>query len=185
VKLGELSVTDELTGLKNRRFLDARLGEEFARARRYSDPLALVMIDLDHFKRVNDGFGHPAGDLVLREAAARIRGAIRDPDVAARYGGEEFAVLLPKAHLAGAVAAAERIWTALGTTTYPTHAGDGGEPRVKVTASVGLACFPSKDVMSPDLLVAHADQALYDAKRCGRNAICLHQGRPYQYVVGG
>jgi diguanylate cyclase (GGDEF)-like protein len=181
-KLEEQSVTDGLTGLKNRRFFDERLHEEFRRAQRYGDTLSLIMIDLDHFKDVNDRHGHPAGDVVLRDAAALIRASIRDPDICARYGGEEFAVILPKTHMTGALAVAERIWKELGNKEYVVAANGAPAPRkVRVTASLGIAFYPSKDISSGELLVRFADQALYNAKRSGRNSICLYQAQPYRY----
>ncbi len=182
-KLEEQSVTDGLTGLKNRRFFDERLAEEFRRAQRYSDPVSLIMIDLDHFKLVNDRFGHQTGDLVLREAAEKIRASIRDPDICARYGGEEFAVILPKTHLAGALAVAERIWREMGQKVYEPRAHPPGEGAVplRVTASIGLAFFPAKDITSAELLVKFADDALYQAKKSGRNTICLYQAQNYRY----
>jgi two-component system cell cycle response regulator len=181
-KLEEQSVTDGLTGLKNRRFFDERLHEEFRRAQRYGDTLSLIMIDLDHFKDVNDRHGHPAGDVVLRDAAALIRASIRDPDICARYGGEEFAVILPKTHMTGALAVAERIWKELGNKEYVVAANGTPAPRkVRVTASLGIAFYPSKDISSGELLVRFADQALYNAKRGGRNSICLYQAQPYRY----
>ena len=181
-KLEEQSVTDALTGLKNRRFFDERLHEEFRRAQRYGDTLSLIMIDLDHFKAVNDRHGHPAGDVVLREAAALIRASIRDPDICARYGGEEFAVILPKTHMSGALVVAERIWKELGKKEYPVVANGRPEPvQVKVSASLGIAFYPSKDISSGELLVRYADQALYNAKRSGRNSICLYQAQAYRY----
>ncbi len=183
-KLEEQSITDGLTGLKNRRLFDERLDEEFRRAQRYSDPVSLIMVDLDHFKQVNDRFGHQMGDLVLREAAACIRASIRDPDICARYGGEEFAVILPKTHLSGALAVAERIWRELGTKVYHQEITEGGRAKpvdVRVTASIGLAFYPSKDLTSAALLVKFADEALYQAKRAGRNTICLYQAQGYRY----
>jgi diguanylate cyclase (GGDEF)-like protein len=183
-KLEEQSITDGLTGLKNRRLFDERLEEEFRRAQRYADPVSLIMIDLDHFKQVNDRFGHQMGDLVLREAAACIRASIRDPDICARYGGEEFAVILPKTHLSGALAVAERIWRELGTKVYHQEIPEGGRAEpvdVRVTASIGLAFFPSKDITSAALLVKFADEALYQAKHSGRNTICLYQAQGYRY----
>jgi len=141
-KLEEQSITDGLTGLKNRRLFDERLDEEFRRAQRYSDPVSLIMVDLDHFKQVNDRLGHQMGDVVLREAAACIRASIRDPDICARYGGEEFAVILPKTHLSGALAVAERIWRELGNKVYHQEVTEGGRAKpvdVRVTASIGLA----------------------------------------------
>jgi diguanylate cyclase (GGDEF)-like protein len=187
-KLEEQSITDGLTGLKNRRFFDERLLEEFGRAQRYSDPVSLIMLDLDHFKRVNDRYGHQAGDLVLRESADLLRGSLRDPDIPARYGGEEFAVILPKTHVQGALAVAERIWRAIGEKTF-RHAlgeGPGASPPVdlRVTVSIGVAFFPSKDITSAELLVKFADEALYQAKRTGRNSICLYQAQNYRYEAG-
>jgi diguanylate cyclase (GGDEF)-like protein len=187
-KLEEQSITDGLTGLKNRRLFDERLDEEFRRAQRYADPVSLIMIDLDHFKQVNDRFGHQMGDLVLREAAACIRASIRDPDICARYGGEEFAVILPKTHLSGALAVAERIWRELGQKVYHQEITEGGRAKpvdVRVTASIGLAFFPSKDITSAALLVKFADEALYQAKHSGRNTICLYQAQGYRYQASG
>src|SRR6266511_5628255 len=189
-KLEEQSITDALTSLKNRRFFDERLHEEFRRAQRYGDYLSLIMIDLDHFKQVNDRFGHPVGDTVLREAAALIRASIRDPDICARYGGEEFTVILPKTHMSGALAVAERIWRELGTKEYVippsgapiSPAADAASTcTVQVTASIGIAFYPSKDITTGELLLRFADQALYQAKRAGRNTICLYQATAYRY----
>jgi two-component system, cell cycle response regulator len=181
-RLEEQSITDALTGLKNRRFFDERLHEEFRRAQRYGDYLSLIMIDLDHFKAVNDKYGHPAGDGVLRDAAGLIRASIRDPDICCRYGGEEFAVILPKTHMSGALAVAERVWRELGAKEYPMPAAQGGAPaHVRVTASLGVAFYPSKDISSGEFLLRFADQALYQAKRAGRNTICLYQAQAYRY----
>jgi len=180
-KLEEQSVTDGLTGLKNRRFFDDRLGEEFRRAQRYADPVSLIMIDLDHFKQVNDRFGHQTGDAVLRESAALVRQSIRDTDIGARYGGEEFAVILPKTHLSGALAVAERIWRELGKKVYRTDSQASGRQELRVTASIGLAFYPSKDIGTSESLVKYADEALYQAKRSGRNTICLYQAQNYRY----
>ena len=182
-KLEEQSITDALTGLRNRRFFDERLHEEFRRAQRYGDYLSLIMVDLDHFKLVNDRYGHPVGDAVLRESAGLIRASLRDPDICARYGGEEFAVILPKTHMSGALAVAERIWRAIGQKDFLVGPGeDGRTPRtIKVTGSIGVAFYPSKDINSSDLLLRFADQALYQAKRSGRNTICLYQAAPYRY----
>jgi diguanylate cyclase (GGDEF)-like protein len=179
-KLEEQSITDALTALKNRRFFDERLNEEFRRAQRYGDYLSLIMIDLDHFKDVNDRHGHPAGDGVLREAAALIRASIRDPDICARYGGEEFAVILPKTHMSGALVVAERVWRELGGKEYAVQSS-AGATKVRVTASLGIAFYPSKDISSGELLLRFADQALYQAKRAGRNTICLYQAQAYRY----
>ena len=179
-KLAEQAITDELTGLKNRRAFDERLQEEFRRAQRYTDPVSLIMIDLDHFKLVNDRHGHPFGDAVLRGAAEQIRASTRDPDICARYGGEEFAVILPKTHLSGALIVAERIWKQLGEREYRSAADGPSAAPVHVTASLGIAYYPSKDITSPDFLLRFADEALYQAKRAGRNTICLYQAQAYR-----
>jgi len=185
--LEEQSVTDSLTGLKNRRFFDERLPEEFRRAQRYSDPVSLMMIDLDHFKEVNDRYGHQMGDVVLRDAAAVIRNSVREPDICARYGGEEFAVILPKTHLGGTLTVAERVWRGLKDKVYRQEVpavGQASVAEVRVTASLGLAFFPSKDIVSAELLVKFADEALYQAKRQGRNNIGLYQAQNYRFEVG-
>jgi two-component system cell cycle response regulator len=179
-QLEKLSITDGLTGLFNHRHFQERLAEEFRRSQRYGDPVALMMLDLDHFKQVNDRFGHPFGDRVLRETAELIRSSIRDPDICARYGGEEFAIILPKTHLHGAMAVAERMFRSLRGKTYSFEVG-GDATSVAVTASVGIAFFPSRDVITSELLVKFADDALYRAKRDGRNTICLHQTQSYRY----
>jgi two-component system cell cycle response regulator len=182
-QLEKLSVTDGLTGLYNHRHFEERLREEFRRGHRYSDPVALIMLDLDHFKSINDRYGHPFGDRVLRGTAELISTSIRDPDICARYGGEEFALILPKAHLQGAITVAERIHREMGQKTYSVEGdpGQGKAAEVRVTVSQGIAFFPSKDVTSPETLVKFADEALYRAKRDGRNAICLHHAQSYRY----
>ncbi len=180
-RLEKLSATDGLTGLYNHRHFQERLGEEFRRAQRYSDPMSLIMLDLDHFKSVNDRFGHPFGDRVLRETAERIRSSVREPDVCARYGGEEFAVILPATHLQGALSVGERIFKTLRAKTYQA---DDGEV-VRVTASAGISFYPSKDVTSPEVLLKFADDALYRAKREGRDAIYLVQAQSYRYDFSG
>lgn len=180
-KLADQSLTDPLTGLRNRRFFDERLPEEFRRAQRYGDHLSLIMIDLDHFKSVNDRFGHLAGDAVLRETGSLIRASIRDPDICSRYGGEEFAVILPKTHLSGALAVAERVWKELGAKEYAVQGPPGQPSRVRVTASLGVAFYPSREVTSVELLVATADKALYEAKAKGRNRVIVVQGQAYVY----
>jgi diguanylate cyclase (GGDEF)-like protein len=187
-KLAEQSITDALTGLRNRRFFDERLHEEFGRAQRYADPVSLIMLDIDHFKKVNDKYGHQVGDVVLRESAGLLKASLRDPDIPARYGGEEFAVILPKTHVQGALAVAERVWRAIGTKVFRHSLGEGpsASPPVelRVTVSLGVAFFPSKDITTADLLVKFADEALYQAKHSGRNSICLYQAQAYKYEAG-
>lgn len=186
-ELEKLSVTDGLTGLYNHRHFEDRLREEFRRCERYGDPVALLMLDLDHFKSVNDRYGHQFGDRVLRETAELLRSSVREPDICARYGGEEFAIILPKTHLQGALTVAERVFKSLRQKTYPVE-GIGSEPErasaLRVTASAGLAFYPSKDVSTPEALVKFADEALYRAKREGRDTICLYQAQSYRYDAG-
>jgi diguanylate cyclase (GGDEF)-like protein len=173
-RLAQLAVRDELTGLYNLRYLHQRLGEEFQRAQRYRDPLALAILDVDHFKRINDGFGHEAGDAVLRELSARLKASVREVDVVTRYGGEEFVVLLPNTHLAGALVVADRIATALRAAPFDA-AGAG----ISVTASIGIALYPSRGVHSKEALLRAADRALYRAKEEGRDRICVFQDPGY------
>jgi diguanylate cyclase (GGDEF)-like protein len=170
-ELEERSTRDALTGLLNRAHLDAALPEAFARARARGAPLAVMLCDLDHFKRVNDLFGHLAGDAVLRAAARAIGGAVRGADWAARYGGEEFVVVLPDTALAGARAVAERIRAALAALVHPVAAGTFH----RVTGSLGLAVLePSAPFATPAALLAAADAALYRAKRAGRDRVAVH-----------
>ena len=166
--------TDALTGWHNRRYLQVRLKEELARARRDQTPLVCLMLDLDHFKRVNDTWGHLAGDAVLQEVAHRIDAQVRASDVAARYGGEEFIVLMPEADTAAGRKLAERIRTAV--SSAPVALGNGED--VTITVSVGIA---SVDVDSRaeglktigDSLIARADVALYSAKSTGRDRVVV------------
>lgn len=177
-QLERLSITDGLTGLHNRRHFEIRLEEEFRRSQRYTDPVSLLILDLDRFKDLNDRHGHPFGDRVLRETAQLIRSSVRAPDICARYGGEEFAVIMPKTDLKGAMATAERILKAMRQKTYRIEDTDAvrEEPaEILVTASIGIASCPSKNVTGPDLLVKFADEALYQAKSAGRDTIRLHQ----------
>src|SRR5579859_594604 len=160
-----LAVTDVLTGLHNRRFFDELLTIEVERSIRYRTRLALLVIDLDHFKAVNDGHGHPAGDAVLIEVGRRIRDTVRMSDVVARYGGEEFAIILTDADDAHARLTADRIRQAIGgRRVVLDHA------QVAVTASIGIALMPGQADSKAELLRL-ADRALYQAKRLGRNQV--------------
>jgi diguanylate cyclase (GGDEF)-like protein len=161
--LAEASRRDGLTGLPNRRAFDEELAREVARAGRTGGPLAVVVLDVDRFKAVNDRHGHAAGDAVLREVAARAAAAARRGDLAARIGGEEFALILPSADLAGAAELAERIRAAIAGS--PVHAG---EP-LAVTASLGCAALAPGE--APGALLARADARLYEAKRAGRDRV--------------
>jgi diguanylate cyclase (GGDEF)-like protein len=166
-----LLLEDSLTGLGNRRCFDTALQAECRHSARYGTPLALLMIDVDNFKRYNDLYGHPAGDECLRQVAATVKSARgRACDVAARYGGEEIAVLLPQTDAAGAFVAAERLRQAVEALAV-AHAGS---PAGHVTVSIGAAEFkPSDDPDAPARLVRSADRALYVAKAAGRNQVRL------------
>lgn len=167
-RLEALATRDGLTGLLNRRALMERVEQEWERGLRYSRPFAFVMVDLDHFKAVNDAHGHQVGDAVLKITAARLMGGVRPSDVVGRYGGEEFAVLLTETTLTGAVAAAERLRRTLSAS--PFDAG-GAVPPLHVTASFGVCSTSQPAATSVADLVAAADRALYRAKAEGRNRV--------------
>jgi diguanylate cyclase (GGDEF)-like protein len=158
-----LATTDGLTGLLNHRTFQARLDEHLASAERYGKRLSVVLCDIDHFKAVNDGHGHPAGDEVLRGVARALLKEARQTDLVARYGGEEFALVMPETDEAGAVATAERIREKVGQLAFETTQG-----RLRVTLSLGVATFPD-DGDRKATLVERADACLYHAKRNGRN----------------
>ncbi len=165
-QLRRLSVTDELTNLRNRRAFEERLVLEFSMARRRKRDLAVLLLDVDYFKRINDQWGHGAGDAVLRRLGAVLRTTVRLPDLVARYGGEEFAVLLPESNADAAVGLANRLMERIATETWD-H-----EP---VTVSIGLTAL-SDMLLNGFQLVAQADEALYAAKRAGRNRIVVYGG---------
>jgi diguanylate cyclase (GGDEF)-like protein len=170
-KLEQLSVTDHLTGLYNRRFLRNRLEEELNRSSRHGLPLTLIFIDLDFFKIYNDLCGHLAGDSALQKAADIIRGGVRDMDIVARYGGEEFCVILPDTAKSEAVLVAERIRQEIEKERFPK---EENLPCGRLTASFGVASFPH-DGQTFTTLIHSADMALYKAKADGRNRIILGQ----------
>jgi diguanylate cyclase (GGDEF)-like protein len=168
--LEHLATHDGLTGLYNHRSFYQLLEEEVARARRYDHPFALLMLDIDHFKQVNDTYGHPAGDAVLRGLSNRLTEQVRIIDRVCRYGGEEIAILLPEMNEEAATATAERLRNAVAATPFPS---DNGGPRVSITVSIGVAVFP-QDGASIEALATAADQGMYDAKQGGRNRVCHH-----------
>lgn len=170
-QLRDLSNTDQLTGLHNRRHLDATLKEEWERGKRYQHPLAIIIMDIDHFKSVNDKHGHPVGDDCLQEVSNRIRSGVRWPmDFAARYGGEEFCIILPETDVEGAFVVAERIRELIQLSPIDTRAGP-----LCITISAGIhSLVPSAD-SSLESLLELADNALYQAKEQGRNRVCQQQ----------
>ena len=166
-KLQALSEQDSLTGLPNRRVVSARLTQEWLRWSRHRTPTCILAIDLDHFKRINDSYGHPAGDELLIEVGKRLQAGVRQVDTVARTGGEEFLVLLPDTALAAAHAVAERLRESIATEPFVL-----GAETVKISASLGVAQADENDP-DADALLGRADRALYDAKTRGRNRTCL------------
>lgn len=165
-ELERLATRDGLTGLANRHHFDQMFQREWARARRDQEHLGLIMVDVDHFKRYNDQLGHLAGDGCLRAVARLLDGAlVRPGDMAARYGGEEFVVFLPDTDIAGVETVAQRLQRALALAHLPHPDSEFG----RVTVSMGLASVRPSDSATPAQLVQVADQALYEAKRGGRN----------------
>jgi diguanylate cyclase (GGDEF)-like protein len=164
-KLREMNMRDGLTGVFNRRYLDHRLGMELERFRRYARPLSLLLLDIDLFKKVNDRFGHPCGDAVLKAVAGGLTAAVRKADLVARYGGEEFCCVLPETDLTGARVVAEKVREAVAAQEIEWE----GQP-VPVTISVGVA-EAGPETSSAAELVARADARLYEAKRAGRNRV--------------
>ncbi|HEY0485282.1 MAG TPA: diguanylate cyclase [Mycobacteriales bacterium] len=172
-----LSLTDPLTGLWNYRYLQVSLHREIERSVRFDRPLSVLALDLDHFKQVNDTYGHPAGDAVLSEVAHRLRGEVREVDLVFRQGGEEFVLLLPETDLAGARHAAERICAALRDTPVRLSAEDPvfGELVTSITASIGIAVYPDHGATGAEVMEA-ADDALYRAKADGRDTWRVSDG---------
>jgi two-component system, cell cycle response regulator len=163
----EMAITDALTGLHNRRYLETHLATLAEQASVRAKPLALMMLDIDYFKSINDSHGHDAGDDVLREFAIRVRTSIRGIDLACRYGGEEFVIVMPETdlHVAGMVA--ERLRNAIAGEPFAVNKAS---KRIHVTISIGLTTLEAKDETVGDLL-KRADTALYRAKHDGRNRV--------------
>jgi diguanylate cyclase (GGDEF)-like protein len=162
-----LSITDGLTGAWNYRYFQMRLSQEVERAIRFGRPFSMMIIDIDHFKRVNDTYGHQRGDSVLIEVARRMVGVVRvQVDTLARYGGEEFVLVLPETASDGAHIVAEKIRESVGDVPF----GHEGEEPVRVTVSIGLATFPNHGTTAR-ALIRSADQAMYEAKARGRNKV--------------
>jgi diguanylate cyclase (GGDEF)-like protein len=167
VRLAALAQTDPLTQVLNRRALTDRLGSELDRARRYGHSVAVLMLDLDYFKVINDTHGHLIGDGVLKDTAEILRSAVRSADFVARYGGEEFVIVLPETALEGAVAFAERLRERISSTSF---SGDRAAT-LNLTVSIGASLFPGPRITSVDDLLSAADTALYRAKHDGRNCV--------------
>jgi diguanylate cyclase (GGDEF)-like protein len=164
-RVESLAIMDPLTGLYNRRRFESLMNSEFKRAARYQSSLSCMLIDIDHFKDVNDTFGHQIGDMVLKEVAGIIQNTLREVDTPARWGGEEFIVLSPNTSKENALKAAERILKAVANRSF---SGIGSH---RVTVSIGISGIPSPDIDSQEKLIHAADLAMYEAKRKGRNRI--------------
>jgi diguanylate cyclase (GGDEF)-like protein len=169
-QLQQLAHTDDATGLYNKRRLFEQLDAEIARAKRYGEILSCLMLDLDHFKLVNDTYGHQAGDEVLRQFGALLRRRLRITDFVARYGGEEFTVLLPRTDGAGARRVAENLRIAIRKHEFIIAGGC-----VPLTVSIGIACCTKFDRLDSQRVILRADNALYRAKAAGRDAVCLSE----------
>jgi len=167
VRLAALAQTDPLTQVLNRRALTDRLVSELDRARRYGHAVAVLMLDLDHFKAINDTSGHLVGDGVLKDTAEILRSAVRSADFVARYGGEEFVIVLPETSTEGAVTFAERLRERIAGTAF---AGGQGAA-LTLSVSIGVSLFPGPRITSVDDLLSAADTALYRAKNDGRNCV--------------
>jgi diguanylate cyclase (GGDEF)-like protein len=180
-RLKHLGLTDPLTGVNNRRYFDQRLQEEVNRAQRQGYPLSCLFLDVDHFKRINDNYGHQAGDCVLREVAWRIKAQLRFVDVLGRYGGEEFAVLLVQTDKSNAAIIAERIRHSIAEQAFKPE-GEDGAPSLSATISIGIGALADCDrgagtEAASQQLVALSDQALYKAKETGRNRVVSSDSR--------
>jgi len=179
-QLARLAVTDELTGLSNRRGFQAQVEDELWRARRFGHPIAILMFDLDHFKKINDTYGHPQGDIVLKGFAEVLFHSSRRIDKVARYGGEEFAAVLPETDQAGTETFAEKVRAATAALAIQRSSNEenDGEP-IRITVSCGAAVVPAIPQSDTDVsllanhLVQEADRCLYQAKAGGRNQVVV------------
>lgn len=169
-RLYSLAITDSITKLYVHRYFQLRLEEEVARSQRYNSTISLLMCDIDHFKSINDTYGHQQGDLILKEISKILRRNIRTTDIAARYGGEEFAIILPETTQADAKIVAERIRRDVSQHEFPSIIPN--HPPLKCSISIGVAGFPL-NADDKDQLIQKADSSLYRAKNMGRNKVVL------------
>jgi two-component system cell cycle response regulator len=186
-RLYERARRDALTGAFNRKYFEEQLRREFAYARRHQRPLALILFDLDHFKKINDTYGHLVGDLALTALANRVRPVLREEDLFARYGGEEFVLLCRSTAAEQGTLAAERLRQTMAT---PFQLGDHA---LRFTMSAGVAMYPDAGITTTEQLIAAADQALYTAKHRGRDQVAVYKAedgvglvaRPLEQTRGG
>lgn len=168
-KLHEIAIRDVLTGLYNRRYLMERFGQELDRAKRYGNSLYAVLLDIDHFKQVNDTWGHDAGDLILKNVAALLEETVRDSDILGRYGGEEFCIIIPNVDENGVSVLLERLREKMAAQKHAY-----GEEKLRITCSFGVAAL-EKDIADVDSLLKLSDLALYQAKEAGRNRVSFYR----------
>lgn len=172
-ELEKLLVRDYLTGLYNRKFLMEQLVEELAWTTRYHEPLSLIILDIDHFKKINDTYGHSCGDEVLRQLAKTLASLLRAHDILSRYGGEEFVILLSNTDTVEAYTVAEKLWVAVQDNDFSC---EHDTIKLLVTISMGVASTDGLFDIVPDSLIIRADQALYEAKAAGRNRVVSFHG---------
>lgn len=171
-KLERLAIFDGLTGLYNHRYFQEQLSRELARAERTNSKVVLILLDIDHFKRINDTYGHPTGDVVLKHVASAIKNAVREVDFVARYGGEEFAIIMPEIDALSASQFAERLRSEIESSHAQTDFGP-----IQITVSLGVSAYPDFD-KTRSALIDTADKALYHAKRLGRNRVVCAKDLP-------
>lgn len=171
-ELEKLLDRDYLTGLYNRRFFMERFLEEIAWSVRYKEPLSIMMLDIDFFKKINDTYGHGCGDEILKQISSALLSVLRAEDIVARYGGEEFIVLLPNTNPEGALTVAEKLRA---TVQDKNFFCEGGNIRLSVTISIGVTTYNGDTELSPDRLIGQADGALYNAKEGGRNLVVVYK----------
>lgn len=170
-RLEKLLDRDYLTGLYNRRFFMERFLEEVAWSVRYKEPLSLMMLDIDYFKKVNDTYGHSCGDEILKQVADTLLSVLRTEDIIARYGGEEFIVLLPNTGIEGASTVAEKLRSMVQSIIFFC---EDKNIKLNITVSIGVTTYYGDADLSPDMLIGQADGALYKAKEGGRNRVVVH-----------
>jgi diguanylate cyclase (GGDEF)-like protein len=175
--LEEQSITDPLLGVYNRRYLEGRIEEEFARARRYGLPLSILMVDIDHFKAINDTYQHQAGDAVLRHIGRLVVETVRDSDIVARFGGDELVIIAPETTASAAAALAERFRKNVEAQEFLFANAPDSVRRIPLTLSIGVAHL-TPDITGTADLIGRADEALHRAKEAGRNRVVVHDAGP-------